>query len=112
MSVEAITVSWVLNKAWVLLVGWWWYDKKKVDAAFKELNDKHQELVLSNSKKLEESQIKALIKEALLPMKEDNMEVKELLKTLNENVQALSRDMAVQNAIRSINHDTSQSTTG
>jgi len=34
---DSVTLTWLVNKLWVLLAAWWWYDKKKVDSRMKEL---------------------------------------------------------------------------
>ena len=111
MSPEVI---WLLNKAWVLLVGIGWHLKhskdkedKERDKTIRELERQHNSF---NSKFITEAQMKEAIREALEPYKEDQQEIKLLLRGLNDHIFALSKDMAVQNAIRSLNDQ--QSNTG
>ena len=109
MPAETITVSWLLNKAWVLLVGLMWYGKKNLDAENKARDDAIDALelghVAAKGRYVTEDQVKGAIKEALEHYKEDQQEIKVLLKDLNEQIFTLSKDMAVQNAIRSISND-------
>lgn len=34
------SVAWFANKLWVLLIGWFWYDKREKDARIKRLEEK------------------------------------------------------------------------
>lgn len=109
MSGDPITMSWLLNKAWVVLIGLFWYGKKKLDtdnkARDKELADLNKEVIEMRSSYVTQAQLKELIKEQFEPYKEDQKEIKELMTQLHEQIIALSRDMAVQNAIRGVSHD-------
>jgi hypothetical protein len=117
----ALDLVWLLNKAWMLLIGWFWYDKRCRDALDKARIAKEYEqdvkiveiqksIIEARASFVTEAQMKSAIKEALEPYKEDQNEIKLLLRGLNDNVQALSRDMAVQNALRSTGHGTQDST--
>jgi len=33
-------IDWVINKLWVLLIGWFWYDKREKDARLTKLEEK------------------------------------------------------------------------
>lgn len=102
-------ILWIINKAWVLLVGIMWYYKKNQDRDDRERDAAIQELekkqVTSEAKFITEAHMKEAIREALEPYKEDQQEIKVLLRGLNDQIFALSKDMAVQNAIRSLNND-------
>ena len=102
-------VLWVINKAWVLLVGVMWYNKKNQDATDTArdvaIHDLEKRQIASDAKYITESHMKEAIREALEPYKEDQQEIKLLLRGLNDQIFALSKDMAVQNAIRSLSND-------
>ena len=104
MSAELL---WVLNKAWVLLAAFMIYAKKTQDKEDKDRDHAIQELekkqATSEAKFITEAHMKDAIREALEPYKEDQQEIKLLLRGLNDHIFALSKDMAVQNAIRSLN---------
>lgn len=105
MPVEPSSLVWLLEKAWVLLIGWFWYEKKeaKKEDVARDIAISDLKLKLASANYVTEDQVKEAIKEALRPYKEDQQEIKLLLKDLNSNVISLVKDMAVQNAIRSIN---------
>ena len=109
MAPETLTVGWLLNKAWLLLVGIMWYSKKKVDADNKErdeaISSLEKEFVAARAKYVTDLQVREAIREALEPYKEDQQEIKTLLRNLNEQIFNLSKDMAVQTAIRSLSND-------
>ncbi len=90
----------VLNKLWVVFVGLWMYDKKTRDKDDKERDAKLEELKLKLTECLTEEETKRLIGEIVEPLKLDQMEIKELLKVLTTEIQNLSQEMAVQNALR------------
>ena len=52
------------------------------------------------------TQLKLAIKEAFEPYKEDNQEIKAMLKSVSEELVNISRDLAVINAIGRSNHRT------
>lgn len=101
-------ILWLLNKAWILLIGIAWYVKKNKDRDDRERNLAILELekrqAASEAKFITDAHMKEAIREALEPYKEDQQEIKLLLRGLNDHIFALSKDMAVQNAIRSL-HD-------
>lgn len=109
MSPEPVTIFWLLNKAWILIVGFLWYGKKNLDRDNRERDHSITELekstALASSTFITEAQMKDAIREALEPYKEDQQEIKLLLRGLNDQIFALSKDMAVQNAIRSLSND-------
>ena len=106
MPSEPVSLAWLVNKAWVLLVGWFWYDKKEQRKKDDERDSAIQKIQLDLvGSYVTEPQLKKANTEALAPYKEDQQDIKVLLKELNSNVVSLSKDMAIQNAIRSMSHD-------
>ena len=112
MAAEPTTAFWLLNKAWILLVGLFWYAKKNLDKDNKKRDASIQELKLEASKYITEGQMKEAIREALEPYKADQQEIKLLLRGLNDQILSLSKDMAVQNAIRNLANNDQQSNVG
>jgi|TARA_B110000908_G_scaffold158090_1_gene198855 hypothetical protein len=112
MAAETITVTYLLNKAWLLLVGVMWYSKKTQDIQNKErdeaISSLEKEVVEARAKYVTEIQVREAIREALEPYKEDQQEIKALLRTLNDQIFNLTKDMAVQTAIRSLSNDQQQ----
>jgi len=102
---ETITLSGLLNKAWVLLVGFMWYSKKNTDADNRKRDETLATLTTANAraelKFITESRMKDAIRIELEPYKEDQQEIKLLLRGLNTQMATLSTDMAVQNALYS-----------
>ena len=105
MPAETISLTWLLNKAWVLLLGIMWYsrkaadkDKETQDNAIAKLETLAVEARLSY---ITESRMKEAIREELGPYKEDQHEIKLLLRSLTAQMASLSKDMAVQNALHS-----------
>lgn len=118
MAAETITITWLLEKAWVLISAAWIYDKKRMDKILAQRAEeaaRQQEvinqLLIWKANVLSEQEVKSLIKEFLSPLKEDQKEIKTLLQGMNENIQLLTKDMAVQNAIRRVNHEQHQQNT-
>jgi hypothetical protein len=109
MAPETLTVGWLLNKAWLLLVGIMWYGKKTLDVGNKERDDAiaalEKTFAEARGRYVTDIQVKEAIREALEPYKEDQQEIKALLRSLNEQIFNLSKDMAVQTAIRSLSND-------
>jgi hypothetical protein len=102
---ETITISWLVNKAWILLVGVYLYSKRISDQENKDRDTKiaslEMEIMRTKASFVTEEQMKSAIKEALEPYREDQLEIKDLLTKLTDQVNAISRDIAVQTAIRS-----------
>ena len=44
-----ITLGAIINKLWLLLVGWWWYDKKQTDTKFNKLDNRITQLETARS---------------------------------------------------------------
>lgn len=108
---EALTIGWLLNKLWVLLALLYFHNKRKTDLESRERDATISKLQLdvaaAPSTFVSENQMKDAIREALEPYKEDQQEIKVLLRGLNDQIFSLSKDMAVQNALRSIDNITS-----
>lgn len=111
MSAEPITVAWLLNKAWVLLVAIMWYGKRNLDldnkSRDKEIRQLKEDSAVAKSKYVTELQMKEAIREQLEPYKEDQQEIKLLLRSLNEQIIGISKEMAVQNAVRKFSENKS-----
>jgi chromosome segregation ATPase len=114
--IEPITFSWLFNKAWVFLVALWLYDRKKYDNSTEKvktrLDNLEKESIAIKSQFVTEEQMKQAIREALEPYREDQEEIKVLLKELNSNVVSLSKDMAVQDAIRRLHAQKTEDSSG
>lgn len=102
MPTEPISIAWLLNKAWVLLIGVFWYSRKSQDQ-----KDEARDAAIARLKEtyVTELQMKEAIKESLVPYKEDQKEIKDLLREVHEQVSKLSTEMAVQNAIRNLTNE-------
>jgi hypothetical protein len=100
---ETITLAWIVNKAWILLVGYVWYIKRQHDQGSKDRDAIISGLVLSNAnaelKYITESRLKEAMREELEPYREAQQEIKLLLRGLTVQMVELSKDMAVQNAL-------------
>lgn len=109
-AAEALTLGYLFDKAWILVLGLFMYHRRKSDNENRKRDSLIEELRISNAAAaatfVSEAQMKEAIREALEPYKEDQQEIKVLLRGLNDQIFSLSKDMAVQNALRSItNHD-------
>ena len=104
---ETISLTWVLNKAWILLVGYIWYHKKNSDADAKKREVDIVRLEKEDAKAkltfVTEARVKEVIREELVRFKEDSKEIKALLDNLTEQLATLTTEMAVQNAINNLN---------
>lgn len=96
---EFLTLEFLLNKAWILGLGIYWYHKRESarvkrehDASDVIRDDKIRDLVTR-------AEMKEHIAESMAPYKEDQGEIKLLLRSLNENVVRLSQAVAVQEAL-------------
>jgi hypothetical protein len=107
MVPEPVSLVWLLEKAWVLLVAVVWYIKKGTDKDNQKRDDSiskvELDLISVSSKYVTEAQMKETIREALEPYKEDQQEIKLLLRELNDQIFALSKEVAVQSALRNLN---------
>ena len=102
---ETLTLAWLFNKAWVLLAGLWWYNKKQADKDAEKLRSEVLQLIKHSSearlKYITHDKLKTVIKEELGHYKEDQQELKVLITNLAEHLAVLRQDMAVQNALHS-----------
>ena len=96
---STLSVTWLLNKLWVILAGLFWYNKTNVDKENKKRDDLIQSL---KSNTVSDEKMKEYVKEVLLPYKEDSLEIKTLLRGLDTQIASLSKDVAVQNALQNI----------
>jgi hypothetical protein len=114
--IEPITFSWLFNKAWVFLVALWWHDRRRSEKTSSLVEERlsllEKDSITIKSQFVTEEQMKQAIREALEPYRADQEEIKLLLKDLNANVVSLSKDMAVQDAIRRISERKPQDTPG
>ena len=103
-AAETISVAWLLNKAWILLVGIMWYGKRSMDrdakARDKAIAELEKHSASSELRFITETRMKEAIREELEPYKESQQEIKILLRALTRQMVALSKDMAVQNALK------------
>ena len=104
-----LDVAWLLEKIWVAafaLIFWWSKELKKENL---KRDDAIQKLELFNAKSsttfVTESQMKDAVREALTPYKEDQQEIKVLLRGLNDHIFTLSKEVAVQHAIGTQGND-------
>jgi hypothetical protein len=104
MAAETISVGYLLNKAWVILAGLWWYNKKQTDRQSEKLREEVLALTTNASEAklryITHSKLKEVIKEELGHYKEDQVELKALITHLAEHLAVLRQDMAVQNAVQ------------
>ncbi len=106
---ETISLTWLLNKAWVLLGGVMWYGKRNADrdarSRDKAIGELKTSMAEADLKYITESRMKEAIREELEPYKEDQQEIKLLLRGLTDQMFNLGKDMAVQNALSSLKED-------
>ena len=106
---ETLTLAWLLNKLWVPATAWFWYWKRGNDAERKELGETLSKLTQATQEAkltfITEARMKEAIREELGPYKEDQQEIKILLRGLTEQMITLSKDMAVQNALANLRED-------
>ena len=76
-----ITFPWLVSKLWVLLAGWFWYDKRTVDARLREV-EKSASTNTTNNQLIEVKldAIQAILEVKFDNLKEDMVEIKGKLK--------------------------------
>lgn len=103
----------ILEKLWVVIsiVAFWMIKELKKDNKERDSKISRIEKTVDRAENtfITDAHMKESIREFLEPYKQDQQEIKALLRELNEHVIELSKDMAVQNAIRKL--DESKSTT-
>jgi carboxypeptidase C (cathepsin A) len=103
----------LLDKAWVVIVGLLWYEKRTTDLENKNRDNEITKLKLAHTEIMNqyvtEAEVREVLRETLKEYKEDQQEIKLLLKNLHDQIIVLSRDMAVQNALRSIEDEHNRS---
>jgi hypothetical protein len=109
---EAFTLVSLLKYGWSPFVAWYIFnynkhkdDRKELTKSIDLLNTKVHTLELAKTEFVTHSQMKEAILEALEPYKEDQHEIKILLRALNDQINSLSKDMAVQDALRQLGND-------
>lgn len=101
--------AWAFEKIWVAIFAYIFWKSKELKKENKQRDTDIQNLQLAQARAstifITETQMKEAVREALLPYKESQQEIKILLKGLNDHIFTLSKDVAVQHAIGALNND-------
>lgn len=101
---DPFTITYLLDKAWVLLLGLFWHNKKRLETDNKARDAKIEllqtSMVTVTAASVTEVRMKEAINESLEHYKEDQQEIKNLLTSLNDSVNAISLDIAIQAALK------------
>ena len=108
MAEPVSTITAIVKFAWVGLVPWLLHMRQNSIKKENDVAERLRMIELENQKFVTQAEMKRAITEALESYKEDQQEIKILVRGLNDQIYALSKDMAVQNAIRRLNSNDNQ----
>jgi hypothetical protein len=107
--VGIIEVTWLLEKAWIIIffIFGIYIRSIKEDNSKRDLDIANINLFMARAELeyITDIKLQNAITQNLAPYKEDQQELKLLLKGLNENITSLSKDVAVQYAIGNLSHE-------
>ena len=106
---NGLDLTWAFEKLWVAAFIYIFWRSKELKKDNKQRDTDIHTLQIAQAKTSTifflVIQMKEALREALVPYKEGQQEIKILLKGLNDHIFTLSKDMAVQHAIGAMGND-------